>query len=198
MPTETRTKRSASGGFDDLLARAGSKERASIEKHLAVADAEADPTHGKLWRHLAGTLGNLSPLGPQTVGQHALMFFIPDGKYRMQVFALEDQRDGIVAVYLPDVLDKAIKAKILTKATDPGEYPIGAAKQKTLHVQAMDAANTPEPPPHVKHMLGWNRKAIRVTLPATQLKSPQVTATEELCELAAKQWLEAAAKAAAK
>jgi len=191
MPTETRSpKVSTSDTFADLLARSGAKERASIEKHLAACDAENDPAHGKLWRRIAGRLGGLSPMNVQTAGQHAVMFFIPDGKYRMQVFALEDQRDGLLLVYLPDVLDQAVKAKILTKPNAAGEYAIPGAKRQTLTVLAMDAQNTPEPPVHVKHMLGWNRKAVRVSLPTTDPNSPQVAATEALCALAAKKWLE--------
>lgn len=191
MPTETRSaKASASDSFADLLARSGAKERASIEKHLAACDAENDPAHGKLWRRIAGKLGGLSPLNVQTAGQHAVMFFIPDGKYRMQVFALEDQRDGLLLVYLPDVLDQAVKAKILTKPNAAGEYALPGARRQTLTVLAMDAQNTPEPPAHVKHMLGWNRKAVRVSLPTTDANSAQVAATEALCALAAKKWLE--------
>jgi hypothetical protein len=194
MPTETRpasapaaarSSKQKAGGFEELLARCGSKERASIEKHLAACDAE-DPGHGALWRRLAGLLGSLAPAGVQTAGQHAIMFFVPDGKYRMQVFALEDLRDGTLKFYLPNILDKALRAKLLAKAG--GEYVLPGPKKQVLPAEQMDAANTPEPLPHVKHMLGWNRKAIKLTLPAGEAKGPLVTTAEALSELAAKQW----------
>ena len=106
-----------------------------------------------------GELHRLAPLPVTTVGQHAVQFFIADGKYRMQVFALEDARDGRLMVYLPD---------ILAKARRPG--PPGGAQPESL-----DSANTPNPSPHIKHMLGWNRKAVRITLP-TRATSQQVYA----------------------
>jgi len=174
--------------YQALLARAGAKDRASIERHVAACDAEDGPAHGSLWRRIAARLGALAPLPVTTLGQHAVLFFIPDGKYRMQVFALEDKRDGVLNVYVPDVLAEAAKKKILGKSVEEGKYAIPGAGKQTLEVQAMDAANTPEPPQHVKNMLGWNRKALRIPLPATEAKSPAVSATEALASLAAGKW----------
>ena len=83
---------------------------------------------------------------------------------------------------------EAAKKKILGKSVEEGKYAIPGAGKQTLEVQAMDAANTPEPPQHVKNMLGWNRKALRIPLPATEAKSPAVSATEALASLAAGKW----------
>jgi len=47
------------------------------------------------------------------VGQQVVKFHIADGKYKQQVFALEDTRQGTIAVYLPDVLKTALERKIL-------------------------------------------------------------------------------------
>jgi len=165
--------------METFLTGLAGKDRSNIEKHLAACDAEPDPTHGKLWRRLAVALRKHAPLPVQTVGQHAVQFFIADGKYRMQVFALEDARDGRLMVYLPDILAKAEKA--------------GAALG-VLKPEALDAANTPNPSPHIKHMLGWNRKAVRLTLP-TRASPQQVNAAESLFAIAAEGW---AAKKAAK
>ena len=164
--------------METFLTGLAGKDRSNIEKHLAACDAEPDPQHGKLWRRLAVMLRKLAPLPVQTVGQHAVQFFIADGKYRMQVFALEDGRDGRLMIYLPDILADAEKAGA----------PLGVLKP-----EALDAANTPNPSPHIKHMLGWNRKAVRVTL-LTHASSQQVNATEKLCALAASQWANKAAK----
>ena len=162
--------------MDAFLTGLAGKDRSNIEKHLAACDAEPDPGHGKLWRRLAAGLRKLAPMPVQTVGQHAVQFFIADGKYRMQVFALEDARDGRVMVYLPDILADAEKAGA----------PLGVLKPEVL-----DAANTPNPSPHVKHMLGWNRKAVRVTL-LTHASSQQVSALEKLCALASERWAKSA------
>src|SRR5688500_12035509 len=109
--------------MDTLLAGLSAKDRSNIEKHLAACDAEPSPAHGKLWRKVAVALRKLAPLPVQTAGQHAVQFFIPDGKYRMQVFALEDGNNGQLMVYLPDVLAEAQKSGLLSKrgAKAPGE-----------------------------------------------------------------------------
>src|SRR5439155_13918638 len=126
-------------------------------------------------------------------------FFIPDGKdgkYRMQVFALEDQRDGKILLYLPDVVADAIKGGVLGKPAParraevdasaffavgpaPAEhlaYPIRAHKGEFLEIEALDSTNTPDPPAPVTHMLGWNRKALRVTLPTVAATHPATAA----------------------
>ena len=110
-----------------------------------------------------------------------------------QVFALEDRRDGSILLFTPDVLAESLKTGILAKppAGRAGEYPIRAHKGEVLHVESLDAANTPDPQPAIKHMLGWNRKALRVTLPAI-VNAPQLAAAAALCELAAKSWLKTA------
>ena len=175
--------------FENFLTGVSARDRANIEKHLAVLDAEAGPGHAKSWRQLALVLRRLAPLAANTIGPQVVQFFVADGKYRMQVFALEDKRDNLILVYLPDVLAAAQKAGILAKppAAHPDDYPIKSHKGEALHVEILDAANTPDPQPAIKHMLGWNRKALRVTLPAIA-NAPQVAATEALCELAAKAW----------
>lgn len=191
MPARNSLEMDMSKRLDEALARLGARDRASIEKHLAACDAETDPRHSQLWRRLAGKLCELSPLPMQSAGAQAVIFFAPDGKYRMQVFALEDKRDGQIVIYLPDVTTQAVKEKVLVKAGE--RFAIAGAKTHTLEVESMDAANTPEPPQHVKHMIGWNRKAVRVTLRGNDPDSPEVAAAEALCALAAKQWNAAAA-----
>jgi hypothetical protein len=207
--------------FEAFLSGIGNKDRQNIQRHLTAVDAEAGPAHGRLWRRLAVTLRKLAPLAVQTVAQQAVQFFVADGKYRMQVFTLEDKRDGMLQVYLPDVLDAAFRAKILAKPSKRAataasrsksangipvapldaptgvvavEYPIAAKAGESLRIESLDNHNTPEPPPHVRHMLGWNRKALRVSLPANGSPT-QAAATEALCELAAKSWAESAATA---
>jgi hypothetical protein len=205
--------------MESFFTGVGAKDRSSIEKHLAALDAQPHPAHGQLWRRLAVSLRKLAPMPVQTVGQHAVQFYIADGKYRMQVFALEDAKDGRLKIYLPDVTAEAIKAGLLTKpaaaaaaprrasgvaagpvggasgadgtapaAADHGrEYGVKGAKGESLRLESLDASNTPNPAPHVKHMLGWNRKALAITL-LTAATPDQVSAAEGLCALAAKKW----------
>jgi hypothetical protein len=160
--------------LDVLLSKAGQKDRTNVEKHLALIDADPNSPHARLWRRLMRALATLAPLAIQTVGQQAVQFFIADGKYRMQVFALEDQNDGQILLYVPDVLDDARKLKIV--GTD-GDLPI----------EQLTAANTPNPSPHYKNMLGWNRKALKISLPVGAT-SEQVEAAEHLAALAARAW----------
>jgi hypothetical protein len=75
------------------------------------------------------------------------------------------------------------------------EYAIRGGKGVSLRLEALDASNTPNPAAHVKNMLGWNRKALRVTL-LTVSPPEQVAAAEALCALAAKKWAGKAAAAA--
>ena len=181
--------------FDVFLSKLGARDRLNIERHLAICAAEPDSHHAKLWQRLIAHVAELAPLPAQTIGQQAVLFFIADGKYKMQVFAVEDGRDGNVQLYLPDVLDQAIRARVLGRAKEDGEgvvtYPIASDKQHTLRIDAMDARNTPNPPNHFKNMLGWNRKALRVTLP-NNAGATQIEAAEALCELAAQKWAKAA------
>ena len=41
----------------------------------------------------------LAPHFAKTDGQQRVRFFVPDGQYRMQVFAMEDLRDGVITIY---------------------------------------------------------------------------------------------------
>jgi hypothetical protein len=169
--------------MEDLMTKATAKDRASIEKHLAACDTQSDPARGDIWRRLAGMLGQLVGLPARTCGAAALTFFIPDGKYRKQVFALEDHRDGTVFVYLPDVSVKALREKLLVKTGTALTLP-GWSEP---YAEVIDGG-VPELPNHIKPMLGWNRKAIKLTITADGSESLQVKTAEDLCALAAKDW----------
>ena len=187
--------------METFLSSIGAKDRLSIERHLAACDAEPSPTHGRLWRQIAMALFKLAPLPVQTGAQHSVLFFIPDGKYRMQVFALEDPRQGELLVYLPDILDESLKEGLLTGAKpgaaaaedeDPSEvvlrtYGVAGKKGETLQVELLTATNTPQPAPHFKNMLGWNRKSLRVRVP-TAAAAAQAAAVKSLCTLASRHW----------
>ena len=208
MATTAAPKPPEDPTMEEFFKNVSAKDRTGVEKHLAVIDAEPDAAHGRIWRRLAKMLRRLAPLALQTAGQHAVQFFVADGKYRMQAFALEDQRDGKIQIYLPDVLAEATKAKVIKAPTKTAsaaasasasgagalagaspipEYVFGGAAGGRLRIEALDAANTPNPAPHYKHMLGWNRKALRITL-LTTAGEAELDAAEKLCNIAAKRW----------
>lgn len=158
-----------------LLSKAGQRDRSNLEKHLAVVDADRGSPHAKLWRRLVRSLATLAPMAIQTVGQQAVQFFIADGKYRMQVFALEDTLDGKIMLYTPDVLAEARKLKLID--------------EELIHIEQLETSNTENPSPHFKNMLGWNRKALRITLPINA-DNEQVESAENIAALAARAWAE--------
>ncbi len=185
MSSSTEAERG--DALESFLARAAAKERVKIEKHLALADAEADGARGALWRRLATLLDSYASSGVESAGGQAWRFFRADGKYRQQVFALEDRGDGALRVSLPDILDEAIKQKVLLKTKIPNEYGLKGSREP-LRVEPLDNAKFTDPPAHVKSMLGWGRRAIEVTLPATTDVGARANAIEALCGIAAKKW----------
>jgi hypothetical protein len=175
----------------DLLAAMGSRDRVNVERHLAAAETESSKAHSTLWTRLVRDLATLSSLTVQTTGQQALSFYIPDGKHRQQVFALEDQRDGKIIVYSEDVLAQAMKAGIVTSPQRGAVgHGVGGAAGQAIQIEALTAQNTPNPSPFYKHMLGWNRKALRITLPV-EAAEPTIKATEQICAISAQRWQDA-------
>src|SRR5690242_2950672 len=98
-------------GFDDFLAKLPAKDRTSVQRRIAAA-ADAPPDGGllELWRRLASALFTLAPHAAKMSNRQAVQYYIADGKYRMQVFALEDLEDGNLTIYCPDVLNSALDA----------------------------------------------------------------------------------------
>jgi len=173
--------------FVAVLARPGTTGKTHIEKHMAACDAEIDPSHGRLWRRLFLHLAELTNLPVQAAAE-GIMFFAPDGRYRMQVFALEDQTDGVIRLYLPDIDDAILTGKLSLQRSEGGEYSIPGESDLTLRIDRLDAQSESLPPPYVKNMLGWNRKSLRVTLVASQAAGPRVEVVEALCDLAGEKW----------
>src|SRR5436190_14969956 len=204
MPTKTNAATSAitaalakPAELDDFLAKLAARDRQNVDRHLAAADAEPEGDHAKLWRRIARALFTLSPHAITTIGQQALQFFIADGKYRMQAFAVEDPRDGRILVYTADVLKDAIKQGVLAappKNDASAGHVVVADKGQRLIIEALDANNTPNPHPWYKNMLGWGRKALRITLPVKARAEP-IHETEVLAALTAKGFQKKEAKA---
>ena len=190
MNSAMKSMNSIESEMDDFCTGLSPKDRTNVEKHLAACDAEATPDHGRLWRRLALGLRRLGPFRPQTTGYRAVQFFVADGKYKMQLFALEDPRDGTLVVYATDAVAAAVQAGILRGPVagkdDPHRYEVCAMPGVTITIEPLTAENSPTAPDYYKHMLGWNRKAVRITLPTNATPS-QILASELLYELAARQ-----------
>jgi len=171
--------------FDDFVGRLSVKSRAAVEKHVEQCAASTTVNHGQLWKRLAGGLGSLAPFSTETVGQHALKYFIPDGKYRQQVFALEDACTGTIVVYLPDVIAKATETTLVAPGPDAQSYLIGHDHPELIHLEVITAES--KDINHCKAMLGWGRRALRTTL-SFEASEKQIRAVERLCEFAAQAW----------
>lgn len=168
-----------------FLSKLGAKDRANAEKHLAACDAEGDPRHGLLWRRLACALKTLAPHATKVNGRESVQFYVPDGKYKLQVFALHDARDGKLYLYTGNVLKEACKAGAIVApkgAAAKGFYTVPRSPD-LLQIEELDE-NTPEPAPFFKHMLGWSRKAVRIILPTTSSEA-HIAAAEQMCVISA-------------
>jgi hypothetical protein len=181
--------------FSEFLAKLNPKDRSSAERRVTVLDAGADAAHAVLWQRLACSLMTLAPHAAKLVGKQTLQIYVADGKYRMQVFALEDLQDGVFTVYCPDVLDEAVKSGLLARAANAEPQDYVTQSGAPLRVERLDN-KTLHPAPHIKDLTGWNRKALRITVPPSPTPE-QVEAAELLCAIAAQRFVRAAAAAPA-
>ncbi len=166
--------------FDAFLAKLTPKDRLNIERHLTAIEELSTKAHAKLWKRLAANMMTMAFHSAKANGQQSMQFYIQDGKYRMQIFALEDLRDGTVHVYATDALDEALAAGVLLKAK-PGDEADQLRMPGTtdiLSVERLDG-KVSNPAPFYKDMLGWNRRAVHVALPA-MASDAQIAATELL------------------
>lgn len=186
IQTSVPPRRSASApDYEAFLAQLSVKGRAAAEKHDELCDAEHGAGYGARWKRLAADLGKLAGHATEMYGHSGVKFYIADGKYKLQVFALEDTRQGTIVVYLPDVLQLAIGRKILSAGTPVHHYKVrGGAGQ----VQLTPISSETEELTVCKAMVGWGRRALRAEFGA-QTPEEHVHAIELMCELAAQKWL---------
>jgi len=191
----------APDSYDAFYERMNSSARVSVDRHLAACENDPARDHVRLWKRLAGFLAGLSPHSIRTTGQRAVQFFVADGTYRRQLFALEDLRDGKISVYLPDVLDAGGEAGVLRlprddEGQDTHTFVLSEAPDEYLMIETLTAAATTSAPEYFRHLLGWNRRAVRIIIP-TMASAVQIRAIERLCVLAASQALAQPAAAGA-
>jgi hypothetical protein len=175
-------------GFADFLAKLPAKDKVNAERRVAVLEAGPDPSLAALWRRLACTLMTLAPHAAKFVGKQTAQFYVADGKYRMQVFALEDLQDGVMTIYSTDALAEAVKVGLLAQSGPEGSHAyVIQATGEPLRVEILDSSSL-NPGAHFKDMTGWNRKALRISLPPTSSPT-QIEAAETLCALAASRFV---------
>jgi hypothetical protein len=177
--------------FDEFLAKLSPKDRASAARRVTALDADLNGPRAALWKRLACSLIKLAPHAAKLVGKQTLQAYVPDGRYRMQVFALEDLQDGNFTVYCPDVLEEAVRSGLLVPKPVVDGRAVGgyvtAVSREPLAIEQLDG-KTLHPPVHIKDLTGWNRKALRITL-APSPSPEQVEAAELLCAIAAQHFV---------
>lgn len=172
--------------YETFLQQLSVKARATMEKHDERCESEGLQNNSDLWKRLAGSLGKLAGHATEVFGQQTVKFHIADGKYKLQVFALEDTRLGTIVIFLPDVLKLALKRKILAASAKPHLYKVlGGDAQLQLEPINADTKDLTA----CKGMVGWGRQALRADL-GVDADEKQVHAVEMLCGLAAEKWLE--------
>jgi hypothetical protein len=177
--------------FAEFLAKLSPKDRVNAEKRVVVLESGPDPRRASLWRRLVCVLMTLGGHAAKFVGRQTVQFYVADGlRYRMQVFALEDLQDGYITVYCPDALAEAVRAGVLAPADAASHMYVIPASNEPLRVESLDAQSL-DPGAHFKDLTGWNRKALRITLPPSPSPA-QVEATELLCAIAAQHFVRAA------
>lgn len=173
--------------YPAMIAGLGEKDRGSLERQLLAHEGKVGQAAAQRWRRLACTLRSLAPGRLKIAPASVMQFYIADGKYHQQVFALQALADGGFVMVAPNVLQAAIDAGVLGKprAGHAGIYQVGRTAE-TLAIDALDGS-TSNLDAYCKDMTGWNRKAMRIVLPA-DASDAQVKAAQQLCALAAIQW----------
>jgi hypothetical protein len=184
--------------FEAFLTKLKSaKERANAQQHLDTIRGDAEhPHHAKIWQRLVSTLLTLAPELPRFGSQRAVQFSVPDGRYKLQVFALQDgDNNTAVHVYLPDISTTANAAGLVRPGKGGERAFLTPAPGQILPVDEIaDTGGEQRLPDFVRPMLGWGKKALHLALPLNATEA-QLTAVEDLCALAAVEWRTAAPKA---
>jgi hypothetical protein len=171
-----------------MLAKFSPKDRDGFERQINACTTKGGEGLANTWREFCAMFMTLANRPAKLSGVNTAQFFIPDGKHRKQVFAMHCEDNGNLHVYLPNVLDDAIKAGLFTKVNpkSPEDTTYSLKNGEKVTIEPLDR-DTLNPQFYFKDMTGWNRKAISVTLPPTAT-GPQKQAVEQLAALAATAW----------
>lgn len=157
--------------FADFCARLPVKERSYAEKRSAAM--ESDPALRELWQRLAARLLQLAGHSAKVNSKESIQFYAADGKYRMQVFALQDIAPGTLSLHCRDVLDTLLAKKLIRKPeAGKTKYPVpGTNESLTIERVLPQAADHP---PAFRDLLSWNRKCMRIDIEVSA--SPELLA----------------------
>lgn len=167
-----------------LLDKLALAKSAGHVKRLTASE-QTHPQRAAAWRKLAGLLATLAPTRPRPLGR-AIQFFIPDGKYFLQVFSLDDVADGSLMVCCEDVLTEAIAAGVLAPQSGQPDRHLCMGTAHAIHIERIDG-KTENVPPHCNAMVGWNRHALKIVLPESPTRE-QCDAAGILCALSGLRW----------
>ncbi len=172
--------------FSAFLEKLAPKDRPKVEKQLAEFEAAGDLMHVEIWKRLACSLLTLSPYQPK-VNKTSIQFYEADGRHKKQLLAMEDPGEGRLVIYCNDVIDQAVQGGIVQRdeqaGTEQALYPV-VGTSATLSIERIDGAVI-NPMEFFKHLVGWNRKALRITLPVNA-SEPQIVTVERLCAMSIK------------
>lgn len=171
--------------YEAFLQQLSVKGRATIEKHDKRCGEDGLQGYCDLWKRLAGVLAGLAGHATEVLGQQTVKFYIADGKYKLQVFALQGTPQGTLAIYIPDVAKLAIKRHIVSGGSEPDSYKVRGCDEplrlEPINAQTQDLTAC-------KAMVGWGRQALRADL-NENTDEKQVRAVETMAQLAAEKWL---------
>ena len=178
-----------SDAYEAFVATLADRDRRNVRNQVAACEVEPTADHVTLWKRLACSLATLTNRAAKTTGKRAVQFFAADGDYLMQMFALEDPRDGTLIVYAPDALEAAEAAGVIRgpvrTAGNVLFYEVAGVPGLNVQVEVLSASRTSDAPDYYRHLLGWNRRALKITLQTTAGRA-QVSACEALCRIAAR------------
>ncbi len=171
-----------------MLAKFSPKDRDGFERQITACTTKGGEPLAAMWKHYCALFMTLANRPAKLTGVNTVQFFIPDGKHRKQVFAMHCTDEGNLGIFMPNVLDDALKVGLLGKPGKPPEeniYVLTASKEK-LTIDLLDR-DTLNPQFYFKDMTGWNRKAICVNLLPTATPA-QKKAVEQLAAIASSGW----------
>ncbi len=149
--------------FDHFITKLTPKDRANANKRATAM--ESDPPKLFLWRRMAVKLFSLAGHSAKLNAQESIQFYIADGKYRMQMWSLEDNKSGELTIHCRDVLDDILKKKLIGKPDPktPNRYPVGDAGETLVIERVLPQAA--EHPAAFRDLMSWGRKCMRIDLP---------------------------------
>ncbi|GEM_PF-2287342 len=153
-------------------------------RRLALSE-QNNPRRAAAWQRLAILMGSLALARPRVLAR-AMMFFIPDTRYFQQVFSLDDAADGSIVACCEDVLQAATDAGVLDQQAGQPDRHFVLGTPQAIYIEQLDGKSD-NVPPHCNSMTGWNRRALKITLPSSP-SAEQVDAVAILCALSSLRW----------